>query len=197
MNAGGVVPPSQTWRRTALAALVVSAALGLVACGGDSGDDSSSGVSPTTTGQQASQPEADQPDTSAQTNGAADTGGKAGGKGIRIETGDSQFGEVLFDQDDRAIYLFDKEATAESECYGACAAAWPPVLTEGDPRTGGDVRAGLLGTTERRDGSTQVTYDGRPLYYYVDEPPGQVLCHNVDEFGGLWLVVEPDGTPVS
>jgi predicted lipoprotein with Yx(FWY)xxD motif len=50
--------------------------------------------------------------------------------------------------------------------------------------------------TERDDGTTQVTYDGRPLYYYVDEGPGQVLCHNVDEFGGLWLAVQPSGAPV-
>jgi hypothetical protein len=41
-----------------------------------------------------------------------------------------------------------------------------------------------------------VTYDGHPLYYY-DEPPGEVSCHNVDEFGGLWLAVQPNGQPVS
>ena len=52
------------------------------------------------------------------------------------------------------------------------------------------------GTTERDDGSTQVTYAGHPLYYYVDDPPGQVLCQNVEEFGGLWLVVEPSGEAV-
>ena len=46
------------------------------------------------------------------------------------------------------------------------------------------------------DGTTQVTYAGRPLYYYVDDPPGEILCHNVEEFGGLWLVVEPGGEAV-
>jgi predicted lipoprotein with Yx(FWY)xxD motif len=58
------------------------------------------------------------------------------------------------------------------------------------------VRSSLLGRTKRRDGRYQVTYKGRPLYYYVSEPPGQVLCQNVDEFGGLWLVVRPDGRAV-
>ncbi|MCL4287942.1 MAG: hypothetical protein KJ006_09895 [Thermoleophilia bacterium] len=108
----------------------------------------------------------------------------------------SRFGPILFDGEDRAIYYFDKEASAESECYGACAEAWPPVLTEGAPEAGGDADRALLGTTERDDGSTQVTYDGHPLYYYVDDPPGEALCHDVDEFGGLWLVVEPDGAAV-
>lgn len=47
-----------------------------------------------------------------------------------------------------------------------------------------------------RGGKRQVTYDGHPLYFYVDEAPGRVLCHNVLECGGLWLVVRPDGSPV-
>ena len=42
----------------------------------------------------------------------------------------------------------------------------------------------------------QVTYSGHPLYYYVDDPPGEVLCHGVEEFGGLWLVVDPSGEAV-
>ena len=123
-------------------------------------------------------------------------GGGGGKPGTTIATGDSQFGEILFDGDDRAIYLFDKETSNTSECYGDCAEAWPPVLTEGDPRPGGGADAKLLGTTERDDGSTQVTYDGHPLYFYADDPVGEVLCHNVDEFGGLWLVLEPSGEAV-
>jgi predicted lipoprotein with Yx(FWY)xxD motif len=47
-----------------------------------------------------------------------------------------------------------------------------------------------------RGGKRQVTYDGHPLYYYVDDAPGRVLCHNVLEFGGVWLVLRSDGSPV-
>jgi hypothetical protein len=55
----------------------------------------------------------------------------------------------------------------------------------------------LLGTTRRRDGNTQVTYRGHPLYYYVrDRKPGQILCQDVVEFGGTWLVVSPSGRAV-
>ena len=70
------------------------------------------------------------------------------------------------------------------------------MLTDGGPRAGAGLDPKLLGTTERDDGSTQVTYNGHPLYYYVDDPPGEVLCQNVDEFGGLWLVVKPSGDAV-
>jgi predicted lipoprotein with Yx(FWY)xxD motif len=118
------------------------------------------------------------------------------GSGITVEVSESQFGRILFDGDDRAIYLFGKESSSRSECNGACAEAWPPLLTEGGLRAGGGARPGLLGTTQRTDGTTQVTYNGHPLYYYVNDPPGQVLCHNVEEFGGLWLVVDPAGNPV-
>lgn len=48
---------------------------------------------------------------------------------------------------------------------------------------------------ERADGGTQVTYDGRPLYYYAHEGKNVVECHNIREFGGLWLAVTPSGKP--
>jgi predicted lipoprotein with Yx(FWY)xxD motif len=116
--------------------------------------------------------------------------------GTEIMAADSQYGSILFDSKPQAIYLFDKETSSTSECYGACAEAWPPVLTDGEPQAGSGANAKLLGTTERDDGSIQVTYAGHPLYYYVDDPPGEVLCQNVEEFGGLWLVVEPGGEAV-
>jgi predicted lipoprotein with Yx(FWY)xxD motif len=60
------------------------------------------------------------------------------------------------------------------------------------------VDADLLGTTKRRGGRRQVTYNGHPLYYYVtDTQPGQITCQDVDEFGGTWLVVDPQGDAIS
>lgn len=116
--------------------------------------------------------------------------------GTEVVLGDSQFGRILFGPDEQAIYLFDKEGGPKSECYGDCAAAWPPVLTKGGPQAGAGLKASLLGTTKRDDGTTQVTYNGHPLYYYAHEGPGEVTCHDVEEFGGLWLVVDPAGNPV-
>ena len=66
---------------------------------------------------------------------------------------------------------------------GACAKAWP-YFAKGCSLAGKGVRQSLLGTSRRRDARRQVSYNGRPLYYYVrDKKPGQVLCQNVDEFG--------------
>ena len=113
--------------------------------------------------------------------------------GVTITTAGSDFGEVLFDGTGQAIYLFDKETTGVPDCYGDCAVAWPPVLTEGSPVAGAGTMTDLLGTMPRTDGSTQVTYAGHPLYYYAHEGKNVVTCHNVSEFGGLWLVVTPTG----
>ena len=113
--------------------------------------------------------------------------------GTVITTADSDFGEMLFDRSGQAIYLFDKEETSEPECYDDCAAEWPPVLTNGDPVADGKVASDLFGTTRRTDGGVQVTYGGHPLYYYAHESKNEVKCHNVREFGGLWLVVTPGG----
>jgi predicted lipoprotein with Yx(FWY)xxD motif len=131
--------------------------------------------------------------------GDADPGGAGAArtpKGTEIRLRGSQFGKILFDSRRRAIYVFDKEKTERARCYGECARAWPPVYTRGRPRAGRGVDADLLGTTKRRDGRRQVTYHGHPLYFYAHEDPGEVLCHDVDEFGGLWLVVKANGDPV-
>lgn len=113
--------------------------------------------------------------------------------GITITTASSDYGEVLFDGSGQAIYLFDKETSAVPDCYGDCASAWPPVLTDGPPVADAGTMTDLLGTTPRTDGSIQVTYAGHPLYYYAHEGKNEVTCHDVNEFGGLWLVVTPTG----
>ncbi len=106
----------------------------------------------------------------------------------------SRFGRVLFDGVGHALYAFTRDAPSKRACRGACARAWPPYLVRSRPRAGTGVAARRLGATRRADGSLQVTYGGRPLYYYVgDRKPGQILCQNVTEFGGVWLVVRPSG----
>ena len=102
---------------------------------------------------------------------------------------------MLFDRRGQAIYLFEPESDGTPACYGSCAEAWPPVLTDGSPQVRAGAEAGLLGTVRRDDGTTQVTYNGWPLYFYAHERPGEVLCHNVVLNGGLWLVLGADGEP--
>jgi predicted lipoprotein with Yx(FWY)xxD motif len=175
-----------------LAPTAILVALALAACGDD---DEPSAAPATTQTTQASDGTGEQGERHDDKPERGDSG-KEAQPGTEILAADSQYGSILFNADDQAIYLFDKESSSASECYGACAAAWPPVLTEGEPQAGSGVDSKLLGTTQRDDGTMQVTYDGHPLYYYVDDPPGQVLCHNVEEFGGLWLVVDPSGAAV-
>jgi predicted lipoprotein with Yx(FWY)xxD motif len=114
-------------------------------------------------------------------------------RGTTVTLRGSEFGSMLFDAKRQAIYVFERDRRDESRCYGECARAWPPVYTKGAPRAGRGVRQSLLGTTRRRDGRTQVTYAGKPLYFYAHEGPGEVRCHNVNLNGGLWWVVGPDG----
>ena len=109
----------------------------------------------------------------------------------------SRFGQILFDGRGFVLYAFTRDARGRSACYGACATAWPPYIVKSAPRAAAGTKRSLLGTTRRRDGKLQVTYAGRPLYYYVnDRRPGQILCQNVSEYGGLWLVARPNGTLV-
>lgn len=115
--------------------------------------------------------------------------------GTRIVASGSEFGQMLFDATGQAIYLFDVETTSESRCYDACAEAWPPVLTTGDPMAGPGVEASLLATTERSDGAVQVTYNDHPLYFYAHEGKREVKCHDIFLNGGNWYVVRPDGDP--
>jgi predicted lipoprotein with Yx(FWY)xxD motif len=125
---------------------------------------------------------------------AATTAPMKSSRGAAVGVKSSRFGPVLFDGRGRSLYLFTRERTARSRCYGACAKAWPPLLTKSAPRALTGAKARLLGTTRRRGGALQVTYAGHPLYHYVgDTKAGQILCQGVTEFGGTWWVVKPNG----
>src|SRR5919202_1812166 len=127
--------------------------------------------------------------------GAMAAGGTAPGS-ASVSVRSSAYGPILFDGRGKALYIFtkDKVGSGRSLCSGACAAAWPPFVVRGAVTAGKGARRSLLGTIRRADGSRQVTYAGRPLYYYVgDNKPGEVRCQNVLEYGGLWLVFRGTG----
>ena len=167
-----------------LPVVLVAAVLGLAACGEDEAERS---AAPQETAPQAKAEPPDKPEKK-----------KAKPKaGTEIVLAGSDFGDMLYDSRKQAIYVFENDQRGKSNCYDDCAVAWPPVYAKGEPVAGSGVRKGLLGTTKRRDGRAQVTYSGRPLYFYDHEDPGQVLCHNVDLNGGLWWVVGADGEPLA
>ena len=108
-----------------------------------------------------------------------------------VAVASTDLGDVLVDAEGMTLYLFTPDEQGESTCYDDCAAAWPPATVDGEPSAGNGADAALLGTTERGDGSVQVTYDGWPLYLWQgDQQPGDVTGQNVNE---VWFVVAPDG----
>ena len=123
----------------------------------------------------------------------AGTATAAASKTSTVTVRPSAYGKILFDGNGRALYAFTKDPRHRSVCTGTCAKKWPPYVLQTRAKAAPGVKASLLGTTRRPDGRTQVTYNGRPLYYYVGDPVGQVRCQNVSEFGGLWLVVRANG----
>lgn len=119
----------------------------------------------------------------------------AQGSGARLDVRtDASLGDHLVDGDGRTLYLFTNDADGQSACYDACAEAWPPLLADGDVAVGDGVDAALVGTTERTDGTTQVTYGGWPLYTFAaDANAGDATGQARND---VWFVVAPDGTGV-
>jgi predicted lipoprotein with Yx(FWY)xxD motif len=109
----------------------------------------------------------------------------------------SKLGRILVDGRGHALYLFEKDKSRRSSCYGACAANWPPLIVTGKPTAGSGVRASLLGTTVRKDGRRQVTYKGHPLYLFaLDTKKGQANGEGVEAYGAEWYAVAPSGAKV-
>jgi predicted lipoprotein with Yx(FWY)xxD motif len=113
----------------------------------------------------------------------------------------TDFGSILVDGEGMSLYLFmaDTQDSGTSTCGDddGCATEWPPLITDGDPVAGEGVDAALLGTITRDDGSTQVTYNGWPLYLFEeDTAAGDTNGQGIDEFGGLWFLVSPTGEAI-
>ncbi len=118
--------------------------------------------------------------------------------GTEIQVGSSRLGQILVDSKGRTVYLFVADLGATSSCNSAaCVQYWPPVLTAGAPSAGAGANAELLGTTQRKDGTTQVTYAGHPLYYFItDKKAGDLTGQGINGFGGPWYVVSPSGRQI-
>jgi predicted lipoprotein with Yx(FWY)xxD motif len=189
--------------------VVVILALATAACGGseDNGqpqaDERPSAVTESTDTAPGEEPGAGSGPPSDGAAGAADASRPPGEDGLRVAAKQarivakkSPYGRVLFDANGQAIYVFEIDRRNRSNCTSKeCVEAWPPVLTREPPSAGEGADARLLGTIRRSDGRLQATYNGRPLYFYEHEAPGEIRCHNVDLHGGLWWVVTPRGNP--
>jgi predicted lipoprotein with Yx(FWY)xxD motif len=109
----------------------------------------------------------------------------------------SGLGKYIVDASGKSLYLFEKDKTKASKCYGSCAKVWAPLLTTGTPTAGTGLTASKLGTSKRTDGTTQVTYGGHPLYHYDDDhKAGQTTGQGSSAFGAKWYVVGANGKKI-
>ncbi|HZR50322.1 MAG TPA: hypothetical protein VFB06_12460 [Streptosporangiaceae bacterium] len=111
--------------------------------------------------------------------------------GQELRTGTIGGVTVVTNSKGLTLYWFAPDTKTASKCTGSCAVYWPPVY--GKAKAGPGV-TGTLGTITRPDGTTQATYNGRPLYTYVsDTAPGQATGNNLDLNGGVWHEVTISG----
>jgi predicted lipoprotein with Yx(FWY)xxD motif len=196
----------------AVGALALVAVLAIAGCGGGSSSSSSSTGGETT----GTTTESGGTSTAAESGGGTTTGGTTTSPTPEIEeeatanstggaaaatkpavvkvTNTPDLGKVIVNVEGMTMYDFHKDKGTTSSCYGACAEAWPPLLTKGMPTAAGGAESSLLGVTKRKDGTEQVTYNGHPLYGFVeDQKPGETNGNDVDAFGGEWYALMPNG----
>jgi predicted lipoprotein with Yx(FWY)xxD motif len=150
-------------RRAVVGAALAALALVLTACGG--GDDQA-GTTPTTAAAQ-----------------------QAAEGTVAVAT--TGLGDVLVDAKGRTLYVFTKDKGDQSVCSGKCAAAWPALTVTGAATPGTGAQASMLSTSKQANGSTQVTYGGKPLYYFAgDAAPGDTKGQGLND---VWFVVRGDG----
>jgi predicted lipoprotein with Yx(FWY)xxD motif len=179
------------------ALLAVLAALAIAGCGSSGGS---------TTGEGGNGGESGKSESASSGKGGGYGGGnnaseskpasaEGGGGGAILSLASSpKLGLILVDAEGMTVYDFHKDKGTTSACYAACAEGWPPVLTEGEPQVGNGASSSKLGTTERKDGTTQVTYAGHPLYTFVaDKKPGEANGNDVSAFGGQWYALKGNG----
>lgn len=160
-----------------------AATVALAGCGSSGGSSSSS--TPSSTAAPA-------------TNAAVTTPATSAGGGVTVLTKHGKLGTILAAGPKKlTVYLFQADSSGSSACSGACAKAWPPVLSTGSPAAASGALAGDLGTIKRPDGTTQVTYAGHPLYYFAgDKDEGDAYGQGSTAFGAGWYVLAPSGSAV-
>ena len=133
---------------------------------------------------------------------AAPAGAAAGGSGAAVApagpatvaTKTGALGTYLTDGSGKSVYLYTPDTSSTSTCYGQCVAFWPALLTTGAPQAGTGATASMLGTSPRTDGTTQVTYNGHPLYYFKgDKSAGDTSGQGKE---GTWFLMTPAGTQI-
>lgn len=190
---------SRTYYAIALVALI--AALAVAGCGsgssttsgenrGNGSETASSGSSAYGGGESAGRYGSSENSNASATSPA----GAESGAAVLTVSSAKKVGPVLVDSKGFTVYDFHKDKGTTSSCYGGCAKVWPPLMTEGAPSAGEGAMASKLGTTERKDGTMQVTYAGHPLYTFTEDlKPGEANGNDLNFFGGQWYALKGSG----
>jgi predicted lipoprotein with Yx(FWY)xxD motif len=172
-----------------IGALALIAAVVIAGCGSSSSSSSTTTESETKEAAPAKEETAAKPAEKAKA--------EPQGEATPISLGEAAgVGKILVDSEGMTLYYFqkDQKGSGKSKCEGACAEAWPPLTTEGEPEAMAGVKASMLGTIEREDGTTQVTYAGWPLYTFVeDKKPGEDNGTDSKAFGASWYPLHSNG----
>lgn len=122
-------------------------------------------------------------------------------KGVTLSTEQSPVGPILTTGTGYTLYDFAPDTPTSSACVSTtCVFLWPPLVLPSDqaPTVAKGLRQSLVGEIKRPDGAVQVTYGGHPLYTWnQDTKPGVVTGQAIDNAGGYWYVVAPDGHQIT
>lgn len=98
------------------------------------------------------------------------------------------FGTIL-SSGGKTLYTLVPSSTA---CDAACTKIWPELVVPSGATTasaGNGVRASDLGTVGRGGGVRQVTYSGKPLYFFAEDSAAGQAKGNITDVWGKWSVV--------
>jgi len=111
----------------------------------------------------------------------------------------SPVGPILATGGGDTLYDFVPDTPTHSACVSnVCIFQWPPLVTSGPVRVGKGVDRSLVGTLQRPDGATQLSYGGHPLYTYNgDVSPGVVMGQAINQDGGPWYVLDAHGKQIT
>ena len=130
--------------------------------------------------------------------GSAKTTHPAVASNSAITLTQTSLGKTLVDANGRTLYLFEGDKRDRSTLSTAGQAIWPPFTAPTKPKALGGAVAVDIGTSKGANGSSQVTYNGHPLYYYVaDHNPGQTLGQGLNQFGARWYVLAGNGSAIT
>ena len=108
----------------------------------------------------------------------------AAASGLVVGLATTSLGPVLVGPNGLTLYTKSGDTATSSTCTGGCATAWPPVtVPAGLAAIAGTGVTGKFGTLTRADGTIQVTYNGLPLYGWMnDHAAGDTTGQGINGF---------------